>query len=160
MRLLHIRADVRGLLPTTGPSEPSREWRGRRPQQLVRDVAWREPGTSAAPRAAGDHADSGRKSEECVHALTMATGAVLTALDIRGLAVSAAFMVRTAACDGPAFVDLQRHLKDSRFALALAAEGLRRPSPLQGQHDEQQDGERPVHDGEASDIQQLTVNRG
>ena len=115
---------------------------------------------SAGPRSAGNHADRGRKVYEGIDAKTMAIGAVLTALDFRGLAVRAAFMVRTAACDGPEFVDLQRHLKGSRFALALAAEGLRRPSPLQGQRDEQQDGERPVHDGEASDIQQSTVNRG
>lgn len=114
---------------------------------------------SAGPRSAGNHADRERKVDEGIDAKTMAAGAVLTTLDIRGLAVRAAFMACTVAGDGRKFVGLQRHLKDSRFALALAAEGLRRPRPLQGQHDEQQDGERPVHDGEDSDIQRSTVGR-
>lgn len=89
-----------------------------------------------------------------VDAKTMAAGAVLTTRDFRGLAVRAAFMACTFTADGPEFVGLQRHLKGRRFASALAAGGLRRPRPLQGQRDEQQDGERPFHDGKARGNQQ------
>ncbi len=89
-------------------------------------------GMRAGPRSAGNHADRGRKVYEGIDAKTMTIGAVRTALDFGWFTVCAAFMARNTDCRRPEFVDLQRHLNGSRFALARTAEGLRRPSPLQG----------------------------